>query len=286
MNLVTWQLIYQVLSFSPLFFCNILQFLPSYLNLLYYIGHGQSSHIADGYYYHTPDFISVVEEIRQKYDWKKVSLIGHSMGALVSFLYAAIYNKNVDLVCALDTIKPLAPNAKESAKSLLESWEKSFYVFQRNQDKNQKPPEYTYDELIERVYAGSMGSVNRDKAKYLIERGVNESSNDPNKFYFSRDIRVKYMQKLFLDQNVTLEHIKRIQAAYLFVRGDDAVFSESAKNIFQAVDVFRHYNQNFDMIKIIGTHHLHLNHPELIGDKISEFLLKHHVQEPNDRISV
>lgn len=243
-------------------------------------GHGRSSRYANGYYYHASDVLHLLEEIRKQFEWERISLISHSMGAIVSFLYAALYPDCIDLVCAIDTLKPQVLHPKLTAKIVMSRWGQSMSATLSSLDHTQRPPEYTYDELIERVHYGSFQSVDKDKAKYLIDRGTAKTS-DTNKFYFTRDIRVKYMHPYVLQQEVSLACIKRIKAAFLFIKGNDEVFSEPNETIQEAVETFQKYNKNFEMLRVEGTHHFHLNHPELIAGSISKLLATHHAVEPN-----
>lgn len=201
------------------------------------------------------------------------------MGALAPFTYAVAFPSTIDSVCSLDMLKPLAFETTFGAEFIRTGWTKSFAAFQSRFDTNKRAPEYTYDELAERVHRGSFNSINRERAKFIIQRGVERSSTDPKKFYFSRDIRWKYFHHMLLDHNISLEMIKHIRAPYLFVRGDDKVFNEPIKNIADAVDAFRRYTPDFQMIKVDGTHHLHLNTPELISDHVGDFFLEKHQRE-------
>lgn len=239
-------------------------------------GHGFSSHLPKGCYYHSVDCIPLLEEIRVKFKWDRLSLLSHSMGAIVSFFYASLYPDRVDLVCALDTLKMQHFHPKYTHR--IYTWRTKGLVL-LDEKLKEHSPEYAYDELMGRVHEGSFRSVDLDKAKYLINRGTKTSLNDPNKFCFTRDIRVKYMQPFYVEQCVGLEYIKNIKAAYLFVRSDDRDFAEPERNIREAVDLFRKCNKNFEFLKIKGTHHAHLNQPELMAEKISKFLKKHHIQE-------
>lgn len=135
--------------------------------------------------------------------------------------------------------------------------------------------------IVERVYEGSFRSVDRSKAHHLLVRSTKRSIDDPNKFYFSRDIRVKYLQLMYCEQEVCLEFIRRIKAAYLFIKATDREFTEPRKHLQQAINTFRQCNRNFEMFKVEGTHHVHLNHPELMGAKISSFLRKYYGLKPN-----
>lgn len=239
-------------------------------------GHGFSSHLPKGSYYHNVDFVSLLERIRLNYKWDQLSLVAHSMGAITSFIYASVFPERTNLVCALDTLKVQSHNPKLTQRA--NAWQMKKLIGLK-EDLMQTPPEYSYEDLPQRVYEGSLKSVNLDKAKYMIERGTRPSPNNPNKFHFTRDIRVKFMQKFFIDQKIGLEYVKQVKAPYLFFRGDDHDFSESDENIYEAVDLFKQCNEHFEMVRVHGTHHFHLNEPELVGGKLSEFLLKYHDQE-------
>lgn len=42
------------------------------------------------------------------------------------------------------------------------------------------------------------------------------------------------------------------------------------------------YNSRFEMMQVNGTHHVHLNNPEVIAPKISEFLQKFYIKDTQD----
>lgn len=246
-------------------------------------GHGFSAHLPKGYYYHSIDLVPLLEEVRVKMKWDRLSLIAHSMGAIVSFFYAALFPERVDLVVALDTLKMQHHHPKFTER--IYTWRARRLIELIGNFKEQAP-EYTYEELIRRVHEGSMRSVDVDKAKYMIERGTRPSPNNPDKFYFTRDIRVKYMQPFYVEQSIGLDYIRNVQAAYLFIKSADRDFSEPEKNLREAVDLFRRVNKNFEMLRVPGTHHVHLNQPELIAGKISQFIKKHHIREEQPNVDI
>lgn len=236
-------------------------------------GHGFSSHLPPGCYYHAVDFIPILEIIRQNFKWKRLSFVSHSVGSILSFNYSSLQPEKVNLVCALDTLKTFSfgPTVENN---FFEGQTQKLLTLDENLIRN--PPEYSYEELVQRVHDSSKKSINLDKAKYIVDRGSKPSQSNPNKFYFSRDIRVKFIQLHFADHNIGLEYIKRIQAPYLFIRGDDRDFTEPPKKIAETVEVFQKHNSRFEMLKVSGTHHFHLNQPETIADKIGRFLQKYH----------
>lgn len=57
-----------------------------------------------------------------------------------------------------------------------------------------------------------------------------------------RDVRVKYTHSFHIEQEIGLEYIKRIRAAYSFIRSDDTIFSESQQNIDEAAKLLNNSN--------------------------------------------
>lgn len=201
------------------------------------------------------DFISLLEIIREHYKWSQISLVSHSIGAVISFNYCWLFPERVRLVCALDVLKTFSFGPKI---------ESDFFEFHTrklltlDKSKIQNPPTYTHDELVEHIHVNTKKSINKDKVKYLIERGAKPATTNPNRLQFSRDIRVKYIQFLFADHKKTLEYIKRIKAPYLFIRGDDRNFSEPEHLISETIEEFRRQNDQFEMLKVNGSHHFHV----------------------------
>lgn len=236
-------------------------------------GHGLSSHYPDGCFYHINDMAAILEEIRLMHKWEKVSLIGHSMGALITFIYAAIFPLQVDFVCALDTFKPVSLAPKD-ATFFASTRMRNLYVL--NSKMGKFPTDYTYDDIKERIYTGSLKSVDKDKVDILMKRGVKPSTNDSNRFQFTRDIRIKFINPLFIPDEITLIYIKRIRAAYLYIKTDDCTYVQPEQVVDEALQLFRNNNRHFEMIRVSGSHHVHLNDPRIVADKISEFIRKYY----------
>lgn len=245
-------------------------------------GHGFSSHLPKGMLYHTVDLVPLLEEIRLKFKWERLSVICHSMSAVASFFYTMLFQDRVDLICALDTLK-MQHNHSQLTKHVYSTHTKKSIELVSSPKSG--CPEYTYNELVERVYEGSMKSVNRDKAKYLIERGTRPSLSDPNKITITRDVRVRFMQPFYAEQTVSLEYIKQIQVPYLFIKGEFCKhFSEPEQNVREAVELFQKTNKQFEYFRVRGTHHFHLNQPEAIAGKIGEFLKKYYIEEEQKQV--
>jgi pimeloyl-ACP methyl ester carboxylesterase len=65
-------------------------------------GHGLSTWIPNGMSYHSLDNLLLLLHIMKEYNWDKISLLGHSMGSVLSFIFAATFPSKVDLFIGLD----------------------------------------------------------------------------------------------------------------------------------------------------------------------------------------
>lgn len=155
-------------------------------------GHGVSSRLPDGQFYSVMNFIHTLNHIQRHYNWDKCSLCSHSMGAQISQLYASLYPERCDLLICLDALmKPY----KKSLDRLIEHIKKMGSEFLLLDDLNRsgkEPPTYTHEEIVKRWIKQT--SMAPHAVEHLMERGVRQSKNDPNRFYFSRDIRLKVME--------------------------------------------------------------------------------------------
>lgn len=70
-------------------------------------GHGLSSRIPSGLYCLYMDYIILVQYLYKYFQWSKISLMGHSMGGITSFVYTMLYPNNVDFLVCIDGAKPM-----------------------------------------------------------------------------------------------------------------------------------------------------------------------------------
>lgn len=244
-------------------------------------GHGLSYRIPDGVSYSYIDMALVLNELCEKYGWDQISIIAHSMGAIITFLYASLLPGKVNLVIAIDTLKPQTRPPRMIANVLQYKFQNFLQAIKYNRDKLSEPPSYTYPGLIERLIQGTSGSVEAKVAHLLLKRGVRPSKIYADKYYFTRDCRVKYIIDSTFDQETSLELARRITAKYLFIKTNDERFSEQKKHVNEAIDVMRKHT-TIQVNYIRGTHHIHMNNPKRISGIISDFLNKH-LSDPNTK---
>lgn len=237
-------------------------------------GHGRSSWIPNGLNYYCFDFAFVILELCERLNWTKVSLIGHSMGAVIAFYFASLFQAKLDFVIAVDTLKARIPLPKYAAERIQTIGEHLQVANRRNRN-GSTPPLYTYKELRDRFADGWAGEVDADKLDHIIARSARQSTDDPSTYYIARDSRVKSILDIYLSHETGLDLLRRIRVPYLFFRGNDGSFTELRKYLDQTIEVFRQSNPLFKTIRVNGSHYFHLNHPESIASDVTEFIRRY-----------
>lgn len=257
-------------------FDNIIPLLPQHLSYLAVDlpGHGLSSRIPDGLYYSTAHIIHCINLIRKHYQWDKLSLMAHSMSAIVSFQYTSIFPNNCDLVVSLDALKPMQAKPARIIEMLGKLGDEFDTIDERNQ-RNILPPSYTFDELVERWDKATHSSVNRAAAEILMKRSVAVEANDPTRFYFTRDSRLKVFNFAIIPHELCLEMAKHIKIPYLFFKATKSPYYEKKQYFDEVRQALEEHNKLFECVMVDGMHHFHLTEPTLGSAKIAEFLHKH-----------
>lgn len=236
-------------------------------------GHGLSSRVPDGMAYHSMDNLYLLNFLCKEYNWDKISLLGHSMGSVLSFMFASVFPHKVDLLIQIDALKPHIYNPERVAANLEERIENFMLADQRNQEKSE-PPAYTYDDMVERLESGTMGSVTKDCAQYLLKRNIKRSEKFPGKFYFTRDSRLKFNYSTSFSQQVSVALAKKLKMPHLFIKAKNSPYYERREYFDEVIDILKE-NSKFENHTIDSTHHLHLTEPEKVAPLISDFIEKY-----------
>lgn len=236
-------------------------------------GHGLSYRYEPGQIYSYYDTIVLMERIRKEYNWDKLSLIGHSLGGLCGFQYAALFPDKIDLFVALDTLVPYitepVPLMKVNIEALL-----SVDDNEKSGNFDNEPPSYDYEELLDRIVKGSSSSVTRENAKYLLTRSV-KNSRKPGKYYFNYDRRLKGFDRPSRGNEDLLKFAKNVCCPLLYCYAEESYMRPlSFAKVAPIQDYLVANHPNFHVLKGPGTHHFHLTHPEAYSSEISKFIRK------------
>lgn len=240
-------------------------------------GHGLSSSLPLGiYHYNSINLAIVIRRIQRYFGWKKMSLMGHSMGGFVSFMYATSFPESVNFLICFDFLKPLIyEDMVEKRGSNIDK----FLGYDRLLEEGKEPPSYTKEELKIRYYEGTAGSVDLDHAYYILERNVRPSKNDPNKFYLARDPRLKVEALTNYSREELKAAAEKLTMPVFLSRGKESPNYERKEYFEEVVEVVEKSSSDFRFFLVPGTHHHHLNTPESVSGLVSEFLNKYYKGE-------
>lgn len=256
-------------------FDTLIPLLPSHVSYLAIDlpGHGLSSHLPDGVSYNTFDFLYVISSMCQKYNWDKLSLMAHSMSSQLGYYFAGSFPDKIDMMISLDVLKPHSKAPEKIVNDIARRIEAMLVDDARKKLKS-SPPSYVYDDLLKRLHEGTFKSVSKEAAPFLLNRNIAKSTVDPNKFYFTRDSRLKGMNYAIPTHEVNIELAKRIVCPHLFIKATDSPLYEK-KHFYEEVLNLLKGNPSFKFVTVEGKHHVHLTDPTVVSGEISEFINKY-----------
>lgn len=235
-------------------------------------GHGLSFRYAPGMNYNYYDIVLLIERIRKVFGWEKVSLMGHSLGSMCSYFYAATFSEKIDLLISLDNFTPrefdLAAKMREDMTQLLVEDDRVLA-----KGSNTEPPSYSYDQLLDKIVEGSQFSVDLESAQLLLTRSVKKSTKYPDMYYFHYDRRIRGFACPACSSRQRMKTIKSISCPVLFLMGKDSYMRKYRMD--PTVEEIKGVMRSFSYQYGPGNHHFLLTHPEEYADSIAQFLDKY-----------
>ncbi|XP_022917627.2 probable serine hydrolase [Onthophagus taurus] len=254
-------------------FDRLIPLLPPHIPVLAldFFGHGFSSQIPPGMFYHDIDHCITIKRVKEYFGWEKISLMGHSMGGIATFLYSALFPNDVDIAICIDRLYPLLTNKKDTISKSIEE----FIKYDSLNTKGDEPPSYTFDEMVKRTHIGSKSSIDVEVAKFILYRNITPSKKHPGRFFFNRDARVKVGPIDYHDPNEVIQMASRITIPLFLARARDSVFFGRHEIINDLRETLKKSSKDFQFHDVPGTHHCHLNNPDVLAGLLTEFLLTH-----------
>ncbi|XP_038639362.1 serine hydrolase-like protein [Scyliorhinus canicula] len=232
-------------------------------------GHGVSSHRPPGIPYYFTEYISDVRRVMDALNLNRFSILGHSMGGNVGGMFCSLFPEMVDKLIILDGygFYPIADGAEPG--QLQEAIDELLKL-----EKEQGSPRvYTPDGALKRLLQGN-NSISEESAKILLQRGSTEVAEG---LTYTRDLRINLPTPLRITIKQCLKLQKNITAAVLLIGAKDGLMKKEKWNpnkppFSLILEGYHSLPNQFQMEKVEGTHHVHLNQPEHVAGIISEFL--------------
>ncbi|XP_071446691.1 probable serine hydrolase [Hetaerina americana] len=252
-------------------FDNLAPLLPPTVSLLAIDlpGHGKSSHYPLGQsYFLYWDGLAVLRRIVKHFKWDKISILGHSLGGGIGFMYAGSYPDEVEHLICIDIVSPVIKDSEKMVAGISASVDKVL-AYEKILDKVM--PAYTYDEALELVLTAYRGSLTRDSCKILMKRGL-EKSQDGKGYHFRRDVRVKIFGLGYLSKETVMGFAANIKCKVLNIKARPGMIFDKEEYYHEVLSKMRESAEQLEFHEVPGTHHLHLNEPMNVLPIIVKFL--------------
>ncbi|CAH1156116.1 unnamed protein product [Phaedon cochleariae] len=238
-------------------------------------GHGYSSRLPPGMLYHHINHLITIRSVANYFNWPKVSLMGHSLGSIMSYMYSSLYPTEIDFLICLDAIRP------RQTTNVLPEITKTIELYMKTDEfmrKGHEPPSYSIEEIKKKLSEPIENSILLEYTQFLMERGIAPSKKYPGKYYFTRDPRVKISNFFVISDEEVSQSIPLMKMPIFFVKASDSpYFFGKTEIFFEFLDAHRKNNTNFEHHFIEGTHHVHLNNPERVAPLVKNFIKKYNV---------
>lgn len=221
------------------------------------IGHGRSDHRPEAMPYYIWDNVTDLHAVLDALSFKKVSLIGHSMGASIAMLFAGSFPEKVDCLMLIEGLAPLFYEEEHLPQLFADA------VIKRSKMVSKTLRPYSnYEDAIQARMNGRW-PVSREAAEALLERGLSKTekgyiwSNDP-KLMMPSLVRFSFSQ--------ISSFVKSVRSEAIVIRGSNGA----------ADSIINPWLGDFDHAEVIdmeGGHHLHLEPKPaaLLAERINQW---------------
>ena len=204
-------------------------------------GHGHSDHRPPGAGYGLPDYAHDVLQVAQQMGWEKFSLLGHSLGAIVSVILAGAVPERVNRLALIDGLIPPLGEPEAAAERMGAALQA-----QLNQFNKRKPVYQDMDRAVEARMRG-MVAVSREAAELLAQRGLMPV---PGGYTWRSDSRLTLASPTRLTRAQAMSFVNAVRCPAHLVVAEEGMLAHS-KELLASVP--------FAVSVLPGGHHLHLN---------------------------
>lgn len=220
-------------------------------------GHGLSDHLPAGADYTPASAIAHVLDVADALGWERFTLLGHSLGAGIASMVAAV-SERVERLIAIEALGGLRGPENETAQRLRE----------HIQARRQQPPRplRVFPTLAAPVRARMMlNQLNEPNARLLVERGLRDVDGG---YSWRTDQRLMWPTAVRLTEGQIDDLLRAIACPVQVIYATPAqpYYPEPLRS-----QRLRHLRQG-RLATLAGSHHVHMEAPEAVGEIIRTFV--------------
>ena len=223
-----------------------------------FAGHGRSTHLPKGTWYHYVDYFDELHAVFDHFGWARADLLGHSLGGTLASLFAALYPERVRELMLIEALGPLTAGVDETLARLRRALD------EREAHARRRPLRVfaTLDEAVAaRMRANGLSQA---AAQPIVARGVTEVEGG---YAWSSDPRLTLASPQRYSEEQVLAMLAGIRARSLLVLADPATsYLPAAMMDARAAEV-----ADIRIVRLAGHHHLHLEDARAVADEILAF---------------
>lgn len=219
-------------------------------------GHGLSGHLPPGCHYHFTDGIFTILELIKAMGYRKMHLLGHSMGACLSSLVAGVAP---EMFYSLLLIEGLGPFSSPGDSACLQLKDYLLHQFPS------KLAPKGYPSLGRAAQARSKrGHVSYDLAYQLCLRGL---SLEQDLYYWRHDRRLLIPSPLRMTEEQILSCLEHINLPTCLIWASNG-FSFNGEELDKRMQVIA----DLSVYELEGGHHIHMEKPEEVAKLLLNFM--------------
>ncbi|MBC7190987.1 alpha/beta hydrolase [Marinobacter sp.] len=225
-------------------------------------GHGHSGHRPEGQAYLLVDYVADLAELLESHfltdSQPQVDLVGHSLGGIVSLLYAATFPEHVRRLVMIDSLGPLTRPPAAFVDQLRKAIRKRIAGSGRG---------VVYPDIATaaRSRAGGLSPLSDRAAMKLVRRNMQAVEGG---YRWRTDPRLRHPSPMMMDEAQVEACMKAVPTPALFIRASEGLLAESL-SFGHRLEFFR----QLQVVDVPGGHHCHLDGDvEPVAAAILEFL--------------
>ncbi len=220
-------------------------------------GHGRSDPRPEGCVYHFTDYIADLFSAVESLGLDRFTLVGHSLGAGIAAMFAAVFPDRVERLAMIDGIGPFSGEDDDGLRQLRKSM-----AFLKIPDKNPARVYGSWDEVVSKRLAA--GNISRNSVETLLRRGAVREGETVT---VSSDGRLKQPSPIYMSQDKVVSILKGIRAPARLILADQGLLV-SREWLGDRIDAIA----GLQVVWVGGGHHLHMDRPQTVAREIGPFL--------------